>query len=62
MTLALVTVLVWAIGGQVGWGPIFNVDPVWPGLIVSAVVFISMSLLVKPSETDLQKINDFMSF
>lgn len=62
MTLALVTVLVWAIGGQAGWGPIFNVDPVWPGLIVSAVVFISMSLLVKPSETDLQKINDFMSF
>lgn len=62
MTLALVTVLVWTVGGQAGWGSIFNVDPVWPGLLISAVVFISMSLLVKPSETELKKINDFMSF
>lgn len=61
MTLSLLTVLFWYIGGTYGWGPIFNLDPVWPGLLVSAIVFFPMSYLRAISETEVQRVNNFLN-
>lgn len=61
MTLSLITVLVWYLGGTYGWAPIFSVDPVWPGLIVSAIIFIPMSYFKTPTEIEIQKANNYIN-
>ncbi|WMM24364.1 sodium:solute symporter family protein [Tissierella sp. MB52-C2] len=61
MTLSLSTVVLWFLGNNFNLGPIFNIDPLWPGLLVSALVFIPMSLITKPSERDKEKIEKYLS-
>lgn len=59
MSLSLATVLLWYAGGSFAWAPIFSVDPVWPGLIVSAVIFFAVCLTKKTPQDELAKIDEF---
>lgn len=43
ITLALITVIGWYLGSMFDLGPAFALDPLWPGLAVSATVFFGMS-------------------
>jgi SSS family solute:Na+ symporter len=47
IALALFTVIAWAGASAMNLAPIFRNDPLWPGLIVSIVVFLSISLIGK---------------
>lgn len=60
MTLSLITVIFWFIGSSFNLGKIFNIDPLWPGLLVSAIVFILMSIIVNPSQHDKEKIERYL--
>jgi len=44
ITLALLTVIGWYIASAIDLAPVFSVDPLWPGLIVSVTVFTGISL------------------
>jgi len=53
--LALATVVTWYVGGRLAWGQWFEVDALWPGLLVSAVtlgllVFLRPASLVAASK------------
>lgn len=61
MTLSLITVIVWFMGDMLNLGQIFTIDPVWPGLLVSALVFISLSILTKPTAIDVEKANKYLA-
>jgi len=45
--LALVTVIAWYGASVVELAPVFQNDPLWPGLIVSTVVFFGISLVAR---------------
>ncbi|MEL7568201.1 MAG: sodium:solute symporter family protein, partial [Dehalobacterium sp.] len=61
MTASLATVLFWYIGGTYAWAPMFSLDPVWPGLIVSAGIFFPMCYLKDASQSEVEKMNNFFS-
>ena len=44
ITLSLITVIGWYIGSTLELASIFTIDPLWPGLLVSFVVFAGISL------------------
>jgi SSS family solute:Na+ symporter len=44
MTLALITVLFWYAAAASAQHPVFDLDPLWPGLLVSALTFAGISL------------------
>ena len=43
IALSLPTVIVWKMAASAGFEGVFSVQPLWPGLIVSAVSFIMIS-------------------
>ena len=43
--LSLATVLGWRLAGDLDLGAVFNIDPLWPGLLVSTAVFLGLSAL-----------------
>ena len=43
--LSLATVLGWRLAGDLELGAVFNIDPLWPGLLVSTAVFLGLSAL-----------------
>jgi len=43
--LSLATVLGWRLAGDLDVGAVFNIDPLWPGLLVSTAVFLGLSAL-----------------
>ncbi len=43
ITLSLITVIAWYAGSALELAAVFGVDPLWPGLLVSIVVFLGMS-------------------
>jgi SSS family solute:Na+ symporter len=47
ITLALVTVVGWYIASVMNLAPVFQNDPLWPGLIVSIVVFSGITLIAR---------------
>ena len=49
------------IGQYQGWGAVFRIDALWPGLLVSALAFFSLSLLREQSQEEKEKINHFLS-
>jgi hypothetical protein len=55
MAAALVVVLVWWGLGMANAGPVFAIDPLWPGLVTSFVVFFAISLTGKPTLADMEK-------
>lgn len=61
ISASLVVVLFWFIMGQLGVGGIFAVDPLWPGLIASAVTFIPLCLFSKPTQGDIERCEKFMA-
>ena len=61
MTFSLLTVIVWYIGRSLGWGSIFHIDALWPGLGVSAVLFFSISVLRGQKAEEREKIQHFLS-
>jgi len=44
ITLSLITVIGWYIGSTLELASIFTIDPLWPGLLVSIIVFAGISL------------------
>jgi len=46
ISLALVTVIAWYGASVANLAPVFQNDPLWPGLLVSVVVFCGISLIV----------------
>lgn len=61
MCVSLAAVFVWLLGDGLGWGPIFEIDALWPGLISSGVVFFAVALLTKPTPDDIEKAEVFCS-
>ncbi len=47
ITLALITVIGWYAASAMDLAPIFSIDPLWPGLLVSVVFFFGISLLTE---------------
>jgi len=56
ITLSLSTVITWYIASTLELNSVFDIDPLWPGLIVSIVVFIGISVLrgigLRPEHAD----------
>ena len=61
MCVSLAAVFIWLLGDGLGWGPIFEIDALWPGLISSGVVFFAVALLTKPTPDDMEKAEVFCS-
>lgn len=61
MSLSLITVILWSLGGMFSIGKVFTIDPVWPGLLVSIFTFIPLSLMMKPSKIDVEKAAKYIS-
>lgn len=59
MLISLIVVILWLVGNNAGWGSIFTIDAVWPGLISSAVVYVVMGLLSKPTDEELAQADLF---
>lgn len=57
---SLIVILFWFAGREAGWGRIFEFDPLWPGIITSAVLFFPLSICKHQTPEEEQKINDFM--
>ena len=51
MLLSLVTVLGWYVAQLLKLAPVFELDPLWPGLIVSIVVFTGLSVRARPERS-----------
>ncbi len=50
ITLALITVIGWYSASAMQLAPIFGIDPLWPGLLVSVAVFFTISLVTGTSK------------
>ena len=50
VTASLTTVILWYLLAQSGVSPIFDVDPLWPGLAVSITLFFGISAFARPAE------------
>ncbi|MDO4260967.1 MAG: sodium:solute symporter family protein [Eubacteriales bacterium] len=58
MLLSMITVTVWYAGNLLGWGAVFAVDALWPGLAVSLVVFLGLTLTSRQSEEEKKRIEE----
>ncbi len=47
-------------GDMFNLGSIFSIDPVWPGLLVSILTFIPISIMSEPSEEDVEKARKYL--
>ncbi len=61
MIVSLAVVLLWLVGDGLGWGKLFAIDALWPGLLSSGVVFFVMTLTTKPTEADKQRCEIFFA-
>ena len=61
MLVSLLVVFLWLVGDGLGWGGIFNIDALWPGLLFSGLVFFLMSALDRPTPEDVKKAERFCS-
>lgn len=61
ISASLVVVLFWFALGQLGVGGIFAIDPLWPGLIASAVTFFPLCLFSEPTQSDAERCERFMA-
>lgn len=61
MIVSLAVVLLWLVGDGFGWGGIFTIDALWPGLLSSGVVFFVMTLAGEPTEADKQRCEIFFA-
>ena len=61
MLVSTAVVIFWNVGSSAGWGGVFGVDALWPGLIVSALIYFPVSLLGKQSEEEKRRIVEFLN-
>lgn len=47
LPLALLTVIGWYVASAIDLAPVFSVDPLWPGLLVSIAVFTGIGLVTE---------------
>lgn len=59
MAVSLLVVLLWMVGDGLGWGGVFTLDAVWPGLVSSALVYVLMSVFGKQSPEDIKRAERF---
>lgn len=58
---SVVIVVVWFIGSKATTLPIFQISSFWPAIAVSSVLFIIMSIVIKPDEEDKRKAEIFIA-
>lgn len=58
---ATLVIVIWYIGGSLGISDIFNIDALWPALIVSVALYFPISIYGKKSEEEIEKIDEFFS-
>ena len=61
MLTSTVTVIFWELGRHMGWGAVFAVDSLWPGLAVSALIYFPVSLLRRQSAGERERITSFLN-
>lgn len=61
MAVALSVVVLWLIGDGLGWGGIFTLDALWPGLLASGLVFVLVSVFGKRTPEDDERAERFCS-
>jgi SSS family solute:Na+ symporter len=61
MLSATVTVIVWYLGGIFGWGGVFSIDALWPGLLVSILIYYPVSLLGVQSSEEEKRVVEFLN-
>lgn len=59
MVVSLACVFLWLIGNNLGWGGVFKLDAVWPGLLSSLLVYVIMGMKAKPTAEDYAKADQF---
>lgn len=59
MLVSLLVVLLWLVGDGLGWGAIFQIDALWPGLLASGVVFFLVSAFGKRTQEDVDRAERF---
>lgn len=59
MLVSLLVVLLWLVGDGLGWGAIFQIDALWPGLLSSGVVFFLVSAFGKRTQEDVDRAERF---
>jgi SSS family solute:Na+ symporter len=62
MTLSLLTVLFWYVGSMQKWSSIFFIQPLWPGLFVSLLSFLLISIFGKGSHEENKKSEEYFYF
>ncbi len=55
MLLSLAVVVLWMVGDGAGWGPIFKIDALWPGLITSFLTYFGITMIDKPSQEEINQ-------
>ncbi len=60
MLASLVTVLIWFFADLFGLGGIFGIDPVWPGLITSFIIFIPLCLILEQTDEEKLKAKKYL--
>jgi len=50
ITLSLITVIGWYVGSTLELASIFTIDPLWPGLLVSIIVFTGIGVVASTRE------------
>lgn len=60
MTAALTVILGWMLAGKFSANTLFEIDALWPGIIISAILFFIISLVDKKSPAEIEKTKEFM--
>lgn len=61
MLVSTVVVIIWSIGSAAGWGSIFAIDALWPGLAVSVALYFPISIFGRQSREESEKIAAFLN-
>ena len=56
-----ITVIGWSICKSIGLGGVFDIDSLWPGLLVSGAIYFLVSVFGKQSEEETRRIEEFLS-
>lgn len=61
MLVSTVVVIIWSVGSAAGWGSIFAIDALWPGLAVSVALYFPISIFGRQSREESEKIAAFLN-
>ena len=59
--VSLLVVIAWVALGSINTSPIFKIDSLWPGLLVSGILLIGFTAVGKPTPADIDRADKFFS-